>query len=189
MASSSGWSRVLGLDAVGGPPYCDFANQGGGMSFRCSPGGRVVTLPDVILNLGGEVGDKAGSLRQVVAPDGIGVEPWWNARQPGQRTRVGGRERGEAPVEDGRRIACGSNIASAGSCQQVAKRVFTSFGRKGDQMSSEGGPGGFTGESGDVLVGLVELCDGLGSEELFGCHVQPVGVALDRLEKAGPLDR
>ena len=25
----SGWSRVLGIDAVGGPPHCDFANEGG----------------------------------------------------------------------------------------------------------------------------------------------------------------
>ncbi len=28
---------------------------------------------------------------------------------------------------------------------------------------------------------MVELCDGLGSEELFGCDVEAVGVALDRL--------
>jgi hypothetical protein len=32
---------------------------------------------------------------------------------------------------------------------------------------------------------LVELCDGLGSDELFGCDVEAVGVALDRLEKPG----
>jgi hypothetical protein len=30
---------------------------------------------------------------------------------------------------------------------------------------------------------MVEFCDGLGSEELFGCDVEAVGVALDRLEK------
>ena len=35
------------------------------------------------------------------------------------------------------------------------------------------------------MVGLVELCDGLGSEELFGCDVEAVGVALHRLEKPG----
>ena len=29
---------------------------------------------------------------------------------------------------------------------------------------------------------MVELCDGLGSEELFGRDVEAVGVALDRLE-------
>jgi hypothetical protein len=47
------------------------------------------------------------------------------------------------------------------------------------------GQAGFGGESGDVLVGLVELCDGLGSDELFGCDVEAVGVALDRLEEPG----
>ena len=55
----------------------------------------------------------------------------------------------------------------------------------GEQVGSQGRPGGFGGESGDVLVGLVELCDGLGSDELFGCDVEAVGVALDRLEKPG----
>ena len=63
--------------------------------------------------------------------------------------------------------------------------MFAGFGRDGEQVGSEGRPGGFGGESGDVLVGLVELCDGLGSDELFGCDVEAVGVALDRLEKPG----
>jgi hypothetical protein len=36
---SCGWSRVLGLDAVGGSPYCDFAHEGGvRVASRCSPG-------------------------------------------------------------------------------------------------------------------------------------------------------
>ena len=56
---------------------------------------------------------------------------------------------------------------------------FPSFGREVEQVGSRGGPGGFRGESGDVLVGLIELCDGVGSEELFGCDVEAVGVALD----------
>ena len=30
---------------------------------------------------------------------------------------------------------------------------------------------------------MIELCDGLGTDELFGCDVEAVGVALDRLEK------
>jgi hypothetical protein len=33
-----------------------------------------------------------------------------------------------------------------------------------------------------ALVGLVELCDGLGSDQLFGCDVEAVGAALDRLQ-------
>jgi hypothetical protein len=36
---------------------------------------------------------------------------------------------------------------------------------------------------GEVLVGLVELRDGVGSDELFGSEVETVGVALDRLEE------
>ena len=52
-------------------------------------------------------------------------------------------------------------------------------------MGSQGWPGGFGCESGDVLVGLVELYDCLGSDELFGCDVEAVGVALYRLEKPG----
>ena len=31
LASFSGWSRVLGIDAVGGPPHCDFADEGGAL--------------------------------------------------------------------------------------------------------------------------------------------------------------
>jgi hypothetical protein len=50
-------------------------------------------------------------------------------------------------------------------------------------VGSKGRPGGFSGEAGDVLVGYVELCDGLGSDKLFGCDVEAVGVALDRLEQ------
>ena len=55
--ASAGWSRVLGIDAVGGSPYCDFANEGGGMTSWCSPGRRVVTLAGVVLDLLGEVDD------------------------------------------------------------------------------------------------------------------------------------
>ena len=78
-----------------------------------------------------------------------------------------------------------SEVASAGGCQQVQDWVFTGFGGEGEQVSSEGWPGGFGGESGDVLVGLVELSDGLGSGELFGGGAEGVGVALDRLEELG----
>jgi hypothetical protein len=67
----------------------------------------------------------------------------------------------------------------------VAEWVLSSFGRKGEQMGSQGWPGRFGAESGDVLVGVVEFCDGLVSGELFGCDVEAVGVALDRLEEPG----
>ena len=55
LTSSSGWSRVEGIDAVGGSPYCDFANEGSGMISCYRPGWRVVTVPDAILDLLGEV--------------------------------------------------------------------------------------------------------------------------------------
>jgi hypothetical protein len=69
---SSGWSRVLGIDAVGGPPHRDFADEGGaGVASRCSPGWWGVTLAGVVVDLGGEVGDQLGSLGQIVTPDGM----------------------------------------------------------------------------------------------------------------------
>jgi hypothetical protein len=74
LASSSGWSRVLRIDPVGGPPHCDFANQGGGKFPRGSPDWRPFTAADVILDLLGEVGDKVGSLCQVDPPEGIGMK-------------------------------------------------------------------------------------------------------------------
>ena len=74
LASSSGWSRVLRIDAVGGPPHRDFANEGGGMTSRCSPDWRPLTVADVILDLLGEVGDKLGSFCEVDPPEGMGME-------------------------------------------------------------------------------------------------------------------
>ncbi len=87
---SSSWSRVLGLDAVGGSPYCDFADEGGvRVVSRCRPNWRAISLAGVVLDLVGEVGDQLESLRQVAAPDRIGMQRWWNARQPRQRTPAG----------------------------------------------------------------------------------------------------
>ena len=54
----AGWSRVLGIDAVGGPPHRDFANEGGaGVTSRRCPDWRGITLAGVVLDLLGEVGD------------------------------------------------------------------------------------------------------------------------------------
>jgi hypothetical protein len=64
--ASSGWSRVLGIDTVGGPPYCHFADERGAqVAFRCSPDRRAVTSAGVVVDLVGEVGDQLGSLGQV----------------------------------------------------------------------------------------------------------------------------
>src|SRR5215217_2539612 len=135
---SSGWSWVLGVDAVGGSPYCDFADEGGvRVVSRCRPNWRAISLAGVVLDLVGEVGDQLGSLRQVAAPDRISLERCWNAREPRQRTWIGRRERGEAPVEDGRHIVCASKVASAGGCQQVAEWVLTRDCDR-EQMGSQG---------------------------------------------------
>ena len=184
LASSSGWSRVLGMDAVGGPPQLDFAREGcARVASRRSPGWLSVTLAGMVLDLVGEVCDELGSLCQVRPPDGMDMQFEWNAREPGQRTWVGRCERWEAPVEDGGRVARGVEVASAGRCQQVAEWVLSTFCREGEQVRSQGRPSRFGSESEHVVVGLVELCDALGSEELFGCDVETVGVALDRLEE------
>ena len=112
---SSGWSGVLGIDAVGGPPHCNFTNEGAAqVACQWSPGRLGVTLAGVILDLVGEVCDQLGSLRQVGPPDGMGLEPFWNAPEPRQRPWVGRREGSEAPVEDGGHVACGREAASAG---------------------------------------------------------------------------
>ena len=59
LASSSGWSRVLGIDAVGGAPHCDFADEGGArVTAWCIPDWLGVTLAGLILDLIGEVGDQ-----------------------------------------------------------------------------------------------------------------------------------
>jgi hypothetical protein len=61
----------------------------------------------------------------------------------------------------------------------------SSFGGEGEQVGSQGWPGAFSGESRDVLIGLVELRHGLGSDKLLRCDAEAIGVALDRLEKLG----
>ena len=139
----------------------------------------------MILDLVGKLGDKLGSLCQVTAPDRIGLQSCWNAWEPRQRTWVGRGERCEPPVQHGRHIVSGSKVASAGGCQQLAEWMLSRFGRHGEQVGSKGWPSPLSGEPGDVVVGLVELCDGPGSEELFGCDVEAVGVTLDRLEEPG----
>src|SRR5215213_3262676 len=72
---SSGWSRVLGIGAVGGPPDCNFADEGSArVNSRCSPDRMGGTLAGVVVNLVGEVGDQLGSLCQIVAPHWMGTE-------------------------------------------------------------------------------------------------------------------
>ena len=141
---SSGWSWILGIDAVGGPPHCDFANEGAGVSSRWCPDWLGVTLVGVVLDLVGEVGDQLGLLCQVGPPARMATEGFWNAREPRQRTWVDRRELWEAPVEDGGHVACGLEVATGGRCQQVAEWVLPGFGREGEQVCPQGRPGRFS---------------------------------------------
>ncbi len=87
---SSGWSRVLGIDAVGGPPHCDFANEGGArVASRWCPDWLGVTLAGVVLDLVGEVDDQLGSLGQVCPPDRMGYGAFLEC--PGARAADLGR--------------------------------------------------------------------------------------------------
>jgi hypothetical protein len=83
---ASSWSRVLGIDAIGGPPYCNVADEGGAHRWAA-------TLAGVVLDLVDEVRDQLGSLGQVGPPHLMATERFWNAREPGQRTWVGRHER------------------------------------------------------------------------------------------------
>src|SRR3954469_7707702 len=133
--SSSGWSRVLGIDAVGRPPHCDVADEAGArVASRWCPDWLGVTLAGAILDLVGEVRDQLGSCCQVGPPDRVALQRFRYAGKPRQRTWVGGPEFREAPVEDGGHVACGFEVASAGPCQHLPEGVLSSFGRQGEQM-------------------------------------------------------
>ena len=55
---SSGWSWVLGIDAVGGPPHRNFADERGArVASRWCPGWRAVALACMVLDLVGKVCD------------------------------------------------------------------------------------------------------------------------------------
>jgi hypothetical protein len=67
--------EALEIDAVGGAPYCDFADESlARVGSRWYPDWLAVTSAGVALNLVGEVGDKLGSLCQVGPPKGMGME-------------------------------------------------------------------------------------------------------------------
>jgi hypothetical protein len=77
-------------------------------------------------------------------------------------------------------------FSSGGGCLQAEEWVLIGFSRQRKEVCSEGRPRWLAGEFGDDLVGLaVERVNDLGSDELLGCHVEPVGVALDGVVERG----
>jgi hypothetical protein len=104
--SVSSWFPPVGrwswcLMAVGGPPHCDFADEGAVLSSRYSPDWLGVTLAGMLLDLVGELSDQLEPLCHIRPPDGMGMECFRNAREPGQRTWVARCEFWEAPEKDG----------------------------------------------------------------------------------------
>ena len=133
----------------------------------------------------GQVGNELGTLGEIVAPDRIDLQSDWDAGQPRQRPVIGCRSLRKSPVKDGGHVASGGEVTAKGSIVEVAERVVARFGGEVEEMGSQGGPGRFAGEPGNVLVDLVEVGNNLGSEEVFGGGVKAVGVPLDSVEQPG----
>jgi hypothetical protein len=87
---------------------------------------------------------------------------------------------GEAPVEHGRHVAGGVEFPSCGRSPQEEEWVRIGFNRQREEMCSEGRPRRLASDFSDDLVGLaVEHLTDLRSNEVLGCDVEAVGVALD----------
>ena len=119
---SSGWPWVLGVDAIGGPPHGDFANEcSARAASRQSPEWLIVGSGGEVSNLAGEVGDVLCSLDQVVTPGGMGLNRVWNVWEPGQRSCCGCREccevtfnqHGQRNEDDRRRVEPPIEVESA----------------------------------------------------------------------------
>ena len=75
-------------------------------------------------------------------------------------------------------------FASGGGCLQVEEWVVPGLSRQSEQVCSEGRPRRLAGEFGDDGVGLViERLNDQGANQLLGCDVEAVGVALNGLEQ------
>ena len=186
--SCSGWSWVVGVDAVGGPPHGDFTNDGEvRAAARRRPHRLGFVLAGVMSDPIGEVGDELGPLRQILAPNGMIMERFRDAGKPGKRPWVSGCGFWEAPVQHGGHVCCGVEFATGGRCVQVEEWVLTGLRRQGEQVCPQGRPGRLVGEVGarPGRLGLSSISTMLGSEELLGGHMKAVGVTLDGVIQPG----
>jgi hypothetical protein len=104
--SCSGWSAVLGVDAVGGAPDGDVTKEGGGrVAARRCPYRRFAALAGAVSNLICEAENELRPLRQVVAPNGMIMKRFRNAGKPRQRPWFGGCGVWEAPVQYGGHVS------------------------------------------------------------------------------------
>jgi hypothetical protein len=78
--SFTGWSAVLGVNANGGTPDGDFADEGGieSTALRC-PYRLDSLMVCVVSDLVGEAGNERRPLRQVVAPIVMILKDLWDA--------------------------------------------------------------------------------------------------------------
>ncbi len=188
----SGGSMVLGVDAVGGPPDGDFADEGGAQrSARRCPCGLGCVVEGVASDVMGEVGDQLGSLGQVVTPVGVILDRLgipgsqgsggliWVGAGSGRRQS---RTAAMSPAVLRSRPSAACWRCTRGCSPVSAARAIRSVRRVGQAGSS-------------VTPGTIwsarrsSASTTAGSDELFGGGVQPVGVALHRLMQPEPQDR
>jgi hypothetical protein len=170
------------VDAVGGPPYGDFTDDGEvRAAARRRPHRLGFGLAGLISDLIGDVGDQLGPLRQILASNGI-MERCWNAGKPWQRPWVSGCGFWEAPVQHGGHVCCGVEFATGGRYVQVEEWVLTGLGRQGEQVPAGSARTADCEVRHDLVDSGVERVNDLGSDEVLGGHQEAVGVALHRLE-------
>jgi hypothetical protein len=148
---------------------------------------RLFAVPaGAVSDLSCQVDYELRPLHQILAPNVmiLILKRFRNVWKPRQWAWVGRCGLWEAPVEHGGHVAGGVEFSSGGGCLQVDERVLTGLSRQSEQVCSESRPRRLAGELGDDLVGsAVEHLNDLRSDELFGRHLEPVGVALDGVEQ------
>lgn len=156
------------------------------MAARRCPYRLFAVLTGAVSNLIYEADNELRPLRQILTPNGMIMERFRNTGKPRQRSWVSRCGLWEAPVEDGRHVACGSEIATGGRCVQVEEWVLTGLSRQREQVCPQRRPGRLVGEFGDDLVGSgVEHLNELGSDELLGREMERVGVTPDGVKQPG----
>jgi hypothetical protein len=171
--SCSGWSSVIGGDAVGGSPHGNFTDDADvRLAARRQPNWLHAVLTGLIANVTGKVDHQPGPLGQILTPNGMIMKRLRNSGKPGQRPGVGRCGVWEAPIQDGGHVCCCVEFATGSGCVQVEEWVLPGLNGQPEEMCSERRPRWLVGEFGDDLVGqAVEHLNYPGSNELLGRHV------------------
>ena len=177
----------MGIHAVRCAPDGHLPEQAGARAAaRGCPGGWSVGSAGLFSDVVGQVGNELGSWVDASPQTGLicsrtGMS---GATTAAARDRLPQSQ--EVAVKDGGHVASGGEVTAKSSIVEMAERVVAArFGGEVEEMGSQGGPGRFAGEPGNVLVDPVEVGNNLGSEEVFGGGVKAVGVPLDSVEQPG----